>query len=148
RERVAGAGEEPNNIPSLGQVEEAMRRLRQGRAQEAAILFTAAASADKTIREAAEVGIRTLIEPMARALGAPVQGQLSQPEWTTQDLARVREWWSHHVDDASLKALLEQQERSSAWTWERDRLLRIREITSHVVKTDLYLTGPPFPSPR
>jgi hypothetical protein len=129
-------------------VHQAVNRLTAGQAPEAAILFTALASADNRVQTAAHEAIRAVVEPVAAALAAPVQGLLARPDWTPEDLARVRAWWSKHVDSANLKALLDHREESIARVWERDRLFRIREIAGQIIRTDLYMTGPPFPSPR
>ena len=32
--------------------------------------------------------------------------------------------------------------------WRRDRLFRIRAIAARIIRTDLYLTGPPYPGPK
>jgi len=41
-----------------------------------------------------------------------------------------------------------QREDFAALRWQRDALFRIREIAAQIIRTDLYLTGPPFPGPK
>ena len=85
---------------------------------------------------------------MADVLGSPVQSLLDQPALPAEQWQRVRDWWTRWVDDRAL---------AETWLcrWQFDHLVWLRAeidwdrwLASFVFRTDLYMTGPPFPSPR
>lgn len=130
------------------EIENAAAALEVGNASAAATLFTAAASDDTTLRGSARTALQRHVEPVLAALGAPLQGLSYRPEVSASDWAQVRSWWSLHVDDAQVRALLGNRERFAAFCEAREQLFRTRERASWIIRTDLYMTGPPFPSPK
>jgi hypothetical protein len=135
-------------LPGLEAVQEAATRLERGEAGAAEVLFQGAESGEPQIRTAARAAIEKTCRPVAQALAAPVieprgGGQVAWADW-----GRVREWWRWHVDDAAVKALARCREEFAGMVWQRDALFRIRHTASTIIRTDLYLTGPPFPGPR
>ena len=67
---------------------------------------------------------------------------------TGDQLSDARQWWRQFVDDETLEALWAQEDQFAALRRTRDRLFTIRRIAAQVIRTDLYLTGPPFPGPK
>jgi len=52
------------------------------------------------------------------------------------------------VNQESPGPILRDEEHFARLRWRRDRLFRIRSIAARIIRTDLYLTGPPFPGPK
>jgi hypothetical protein len=140
--------DEHETAPSLQEVEVAADRLLLGDSQAALILFRAAEIGHGPARDAARAAIEDICEPVAEALGAPVLQRLpsGQAMWShRRDVAR---WWSRHVDDQAVLTLPGHRDAFESMRQTRDSLFRIRQIASHVIRSDLYLTGPPFAGPR
>ncbi len=133
---------------TLGQVGRAAEALRAGLADEAASLFTAAVSDDKNIRSAARAALNQVVAPVLAALAAPVQDEFNRPRADDPDWARVRTWWQRHVDNQVLQAFWRSRPEFEAFRYRQQSLFHIREIAARIIRTDLYMTGPPFPSPR
>ncbi len=149
---VGGVVNRPQ-LPAAGplqraDIERAGRELAAGRAEAAGALFTAAQSDDTTLRSAAEDALRRVGRTVALALASPVQDELASGGSAPADWARVRLWWERYVDDQTLASLWVHRDDLTPLRGTRDMLFRIREIASHVIRTDLYLTGPPFPGPQ
>lgn len=126
-------------VTTEADIESAARLIEAGQAEAADILFGGLASADRDLRAAACKAMAKVVEPVARSRG--FWGGASEAH-------RLRTWWHAHVDEDMLLAWSRDIDHFAAMRWSRDRLFRIRRIASYVIRSDLYLTGPPFPGPR
>jgi len=52
------------------------------------------------------------------------------------------------TSDGSEGPILRDEEHFNRLRWRRDQLFRIRSIAARIIRTDLYLTGPPYPGPK
>jgi hypothetical protein len=148
----------PEDSPSapalrLGEVDDASvtrdaGKLQAGEAKAAEGLFAAAGSADAQLRQKAWAAFREVAQPVSRGLAAPAQDLVTADLPTENDLASIRLWWIRAVDDDILRQLWLDRQRYVRVLRDRDRLFRIRKIAGRVIRTDLYLTGPPYPGPK
>ncbi|HOW70766.1 MAG TPA: hypothetical protein PKY77_09205 [Phycisphaerae bacterium] len=145
RVRFWGPGGPPPTAPlnvkvtSPADIEVAIPQIEAGQTQAADLVFAGLVSDNREIRTAARHAIATVVEPIARRQGCPVI--VAPPD-------RFRAWWHENVNEETLLARTRDSEHFAALRWSRDRLFRIRQIASHIIRSDLYLTGPPFPGPR
>ena len=126
-------------VTSPAEIEAAIRLVQAGQVGAVDMLFAGLASEQKDVRTAARDGVMRVVEPVARAQGAPMG--IEKP-------ADLRAWWHAHVTEDILLAVNRDTEHFAALRWSRDRLFRIRQIASYIIRSDLYLTGPPFLGPR
>ena len=92
--------------------------------------------------------IRQIALPVAEALAAPEQDLLKFADWTPGQEEQLRTWWKNRVDDGNLTVCYVQKAQWETQQRRRDRLFEIQQIAGRIIRTDLYLTGPPYPSPR
>lgn len=133
---------------SITQVQAAAGRLHAGEAEAAKILFEAMRAESPEVRVAAMTEFRRAALPISQALAAPIEELLRSPAWDEGDLARVEQWWGESVKDGNLQAIWVRRSEWRPLLRRRDRLFTIQEIARRVIRTDLYMTGPPFPNPR
>ncbi len=126
----------------------ASRQLRSGQAGAAETLFAAARANDPEARRAAREALQTVGRVVAGATGAAVQAILAADDPSPEQWGRIRAWWQLEVDDRTLAEVWTHRDDFSALRDTRDALFGIRSIAKKVIRTDLYLTGPPFPGPR
>lgn len=136
------------SAPSREAIARAASRLRAGDAAMANPLFAALQADDPDLRRRAWTGFREVAQPVARATGAQVQGDLSGDVPNAAALARIRAWWDSRVDSETLDAVWLHRRDFEAIREERDGILTVRGNAGKIIRTDLYLTGPPFPGPR
>ncbi len=132
----------------MGAVAEAARRLDAGEAAAGEALLATAAHSDEAAARAAREAIRPAVRWMAAALGAPVQSMLENQELSPEGWACVRDWWRVAVDDANLRAVWVRRGEFAHFVKEREEVPHSRMWVGRVIRTDLYLTGPPFPGLR
>jgi hypothetical protein len=137
-----------SRVEGVAGVAEAARRVQAGEARAADALFTAAASEDTTVSAAARTALLQVAWPVAEAMAAPVQDVSLRPKPTPEDWTRVRRWWFGSVDDETVRVVLGAQGERARLRNTREVLFNIREMASRIIRTDLYLTGPPYPGPR
>ncbi len=134
---------------SPAEVEQAAQHLAQGDARAAEVLFAAAQTTDPELAQPARDALRQVGSPVARALAAPALDVWTN---TLRDepaaWANARDWWLQHVDDRTFQAVHQDPAHFAALRWTRGSLFRIRHTASRIIRTDTYLTGPPFPGPR
>ncbi|MFO0837132.1 MAG: hypothetical protein U1D55_01290 [Phycisphaerae bacterium] len=134
--------------PSEQTIADAANDLRAGHSAAAKVLFAAVAGDDAVLATSAGAPLREVAACVAEMLGAPVQVELAKPELSRDDWALVEAWWTQYVTNRTL-----------AETWlhrhDFDELIKLREEVPHarlwagrVIKTDTYLSGPPFPGLR
>ncbi len=126
----------------------AARQLESGDAAAGELLLAAAGASEGDTSAAAQASIRPAARWMAGALGAPVQPLLDRSELSRDEWERVRVWWRGGVDDANLRAVWIRRGEFAHFVEEREEVPHSRMWAAKVIRTDLYLTGPPFPGPR
>ena len=132
---------------SLHNVASAAGRLSLGESTAAEVLFAAMELEDQELRRRAWAAFVKVAAPIARATGASMQDVLVG-EQPPADRSRVYKWWRRSVDDRLLDRVWVHRDDFTAIRHTRDALFNVRSITADIIKTDLYLTGPPFPGPR
>lgn len=138
----------PKAVVSMGQVVAAAERLRNGEAKAGQILLEAVRSDDPLVRQTAMTEFRRVAVPIGQALASPVVELLDSGAFDGRDWAWVEQWWKDAVNDQTLEALWLRRGEWETLRRQRDRLFAIRDIASRICRTDLYMTGPPFPGPR
>jgi len=148
RELAEPSAEEPSPATGLEEVREASRLLAAGRADAARTLLAAVHSADPQVSRQAAEALRRVALSVARATADSVKDLLESDPLTPDGWARVGEWWSRAVDDELLEQVRFCREELADVREMRDELSRARALIARFVRSDLYLTGPPFPGPR
>lgn len=133
---------------SLVDIQKAAEQLDSGQAQAAGILFRGINSPDPKIRITAMTVFRQGAIAVAKALAAPVQDVLGRSDWSIAERAQVQQWWEDSVGDEALAVAWVRRAQWEPLQCRRDRLFTIQQIASRIIQTDLYMTGPPYPSPR
>lgn len=134
--------------PQPAEVARAADLLHAGRSSAAATLFDAIERGDPALREQAAAALLEVAVFTARAQAAPVQLVLDQPRRSVADWRSVRRWWEAHVDDAVLAVVWKRRFDFDALIKAREELPHARVWAAKVFRTDLYLTGRPWPGPR
>ncbi len=138
----------PPALPTPAEVRQAAERLKQGHAQAAELLFATAGATDPTLAEPARAALCQAGSPVARALAAPALEVWTDAHADPAAWAHARTWWLRHVEDRHLQAVHQDADHFASLRWTRGGLFRIREVARLIIRTDAYLTGPPFPGPR
>lgn len=134
---------------SLEQINELAAKLDAGNAEAgAALLALASGPGDATTAQAAQAALRPCVSWTANALGSPMapaldRGLVSPAEWK-----RIEEWWRGCVTSENLKAVWTRRGEFAHYEKGRADVPTARRLAGQVIRTDLYLTGPPFPGPR
>jgi len=89
-----------------------------------------------------------IIRHMAVALGAPIQPLLNQQELSPEDWKRVSAWWAAHADQQALDEVWHHRHDFDDLIYLGYEIDFDRHVAGLLIKTDLYLSGPPFPGPR
>ncbi|MGQ9651015.1 MAG: hypothetical protein ACUVXJ_12975 [Phycisphaerae bacterium] len=122
--------------------------LRAGQAVAAEGLFAAISGGGPRVADKAWSAFQEVALPVAKALAAPIQDAIAGEVPSHSDLSRIREWWHRAVDAEAMAQLWKERDRARWSMKERDKLFRIREVAGRIIRTDLYLTGPPYPGPQ
>jgi len=131
-------------------VEAAAEVLARGNAQAGERLLTAAVGGSPEVASAARTAFESVAGPFLEALGAPLEGGTAALDALGDD-ARWAErlaWWRRHVDPVTYASFQRNRDHFEQLQAQRSRLYNIRRTASAVIGSDLYLTGPPYPSPR
>ena len=112
-------------------------------------LFRGVQSPNATIASRAADLLDSVLGAATRALGAPEQFTF-ESDSPSRDWPGLRQWWFTQVDREVLCNLRYIQEDLSYLVKQREELPHGRVWAAKVfqLKTDLYLTGPPFPTSR
>ncbi len=137
-----------DTLPSDWDVELASGRLSGGRAEAALPLFSAVMSDNAELAATAESALRPVVQYMATALAAPIQSLLDAESLTQREWRQVAEWWVRSVDDTFLSELWLRRSDLDDLRWLRYEILWDRILAGHVIRSDLYLSGPPYAGPR
>lgn len=138
--------EHPTLADSL-EVEQAAAYLEAGYAAAAIPLLRVAADANHPLRREAEKTLRPVAEFMATALGARCQSVFDRSEVGAASWRDVAAWWTNGVRDDALRDLWQHRRDFDHLTWLRAENEFDRWIASGLIRTDLYLTGPPYRGP-
>ncbi|MCH7812522.1 MAG: hypothetical protein IID40_00745 [Planctomycetes bacterium] len=140
--------------PTESAIERAIERLAAGRADAAEVLFAGIAAneafggMDAVSLVRAATTMRDVATTLAVATADPIQDHLTQPELSIDDWKAVRGWWHRRVDDDLLRDVWLRRRDFAHYQDQLEEIDNGRRWVSLVLKTDLYLTGPPFPGPR
>ncbi|MBK8913726.1 MAG: hypothetical protein IPM64_03830 [Phycisphaerales bacterium] len=137
-----------DELPDVIDVAAAGASLDAGRADAGRLLFAARTSAGAAIRREAEERLRDAALVVARALADPIQMRLEVPNMDEADWSAVEAWWNQRVDDEQLRVVWQRRFDFDALLKAREELPHARKWAAKVFRTDLYLTGPPWPGPR
>ncbi len=132
---------------SLQNVTLAADALSRGRATAAETLFSAMDSSDAALRQASWEKFARVAGPVAVATAATTQDLLGNA-MLPNDWRRVRDWWRRRVTDRIVDRVWVRRDVFAKLRRRRERLAEVRAVTAGVIRTDLYLSGPPFPGPR
>jgi len=144
--------DEPLSIPrhtvSLAAIDRAAAALEAGRAEAAGTLLAAVQGAQPQFRERAGRVLLPIARRLAAATASPIADQLESNRIQDTDWGRVAEWWQRSVDDRMIVDLWINRGEGRALRTRLDRFNGIRRRAASIIKTDLYLSGPPYPGPR
>lgn len=146
-EENARMGESPEVAIDASRVVVATQRLARGDVAASDALFAGLAASDPGAREDARRAVRRLILPIVRGLGGPVP-ESGDDDALDEFRQELRQWWRNHVTADTLDEFGYAELDIAPLRAQRDRLYRIREIAGQIIRSDLYLSGPPFPGPR
>jgi len=125
----------PHNAAAL------LDRLREGEAGAAVGWFD-------LIRQGADVPaeqqrrFRSLVEPIAVATGQDPARFFPEPGRI--EVEPLERWWIDLVDDDTLAHVSMARDTLAPLRRQRGRLAAIRSTAARIIRTDLYLTGPPY----
>jgi hypothetical protein len=111
-------------------------------------VFAALESSAPAIHAAAQTQLENLLGVTARAMASPALRLVEKPDKTDADWAALRTWWHAEVTPQTLHDLRRVQEGLSHLLKLREELPHALYWASKAVRSDLYLTGPPFPTSR
>ena len=106
--------------------------------------YTSAVPIDKRDHD----NLLAITRALAGDLASNLQPLLAQDELTAEEWKRVSEWWRRDVDAALLELHWDRRQEFAQFIKEREEVPHSRMWAGKVVRSDLYLTGPPFPGPR
>ncbi len=148
-------GSSPNLLSSVsGQVpdaialNEAAARLDGGAVDAAGPLFAAVVSHEPALADQASGSLRPVLQYIARSTGSPVQSILDRPELSHEDWARLSEWWRARIDRRQFSELWLHRHDFDDLVWLRSEFDWDRYLASFVIRSDLYMSGPPYDNPR
>lgn len=157
RLRFAGADElarSPTMLPApiadRAELDKAIKAFQAGKARAGGRILATALEEPSEVRDAALTIYRQDIQPILAAVGL---GELEFSEsgdgHSTPGRARgLRTGWHHRVTDEVLMRLRRDGAHFAELRRARETLFAIRAVARKVIRTDLYLTGPPYPGPR
>ncbi len=132
---LESTADSPHNAAAL------LDRLRGGRAAAAVGLFDLLTRDPDALAGRREEFDR-LVGDVARSVGADAAPRVA--ESGSIDVVGLSEWWTNRVDDRILAHVSMARDTLAPWRRRRDRLAAIRSAAARIIRTDLYLTGPPY----
>lgn len=142
---IEGQAAEPlESSLAVTEVQTLAERFSAGDARAGAALLQIAASADHPRRAEAVALLRPVAEFVAGATGGPSLPSEQDP----QAWGEFADWWRTHVTDETLRDTWLLRADFAAYLKAREEVPHARMWVGKVIRTDLYLTGPPFPGPR
>ncbi len=134
--------------PSRKGVEHAAQRVRGGSSIAAEVLFAAIEVGAPHVSAAAAAELRPIAAYVARATAAPVQAMIDADATSPVNWAEVRRWWRGRVTDTVLQETWGWRARCREYDELMEEIPNARKHAARLIRSDLYLTGPPFPGPR
>ncbi|QDV90882.1 hypothetical protein RAS2_19660 [Phycisphaerae bacterium RAS2] len=129
------------------EVEQAAAYLEAGYAAAAIPLLQIAADEKHPMRSEAQVALRPVAECVSTALGARCQFVFDKPSPDAADWREVATWWALAVRDENLREVWQHRRDFEHLVWLRAENEFDRWIASGLIRTDMYLTGPPYRGP-
>jgi hypothetical protein len=123
---------------TVAQVAEIAERIEAGDAAALDDLLAGLISTSPDLRRAAAAEFVNRVMPVVEALGGPPDVSPSQ----------TRDWWHAHVRDIALRDIQRGRREFADLRHRRHQLYTITESAARIIRSDLYLTGPPFPGPK
>jgi len=158
RIRFTGPGRPPEVLPTAHHtfvepldIEQAARTFEQGQVEAGTALLAAAVSGTPELAERAKATFRRIAAPFLEAQASPVRPgptAATRPDEDANRWADLLAWWQQHVDAKTYARFQRERNHFRHLRAVRDRLFGIRRIAGRIIRSDLYLTGPPYPSPR
>ena len=142
--RLTFASEDSSAAPTVAapttvaQVAEIAQRIEAGDAAALDDLLAGLSSTNPDVRRAAAVEFVNRVMPVVEALGGPPAVSPSA----------TRDWWHAHVRDIALRDIQRGRREFIDLRHRVQMLYTIIEGAARVIRSDLYLTGPPFPGPK
>lgn len=137
-----------DQVPDDLGLNEAAARLDGGHVDAAGPMFAAVLSKEAPIAGQASDSLRPVLQYIARATGSPVQFILDRSALSPEDWTRLNEWWRTRIDDRQFSELWLHRHDFDDLVWLRSELDWDRYLASFVIRSDLYLSGPPYDNPR
>lgn len=148
RRELPPADEQKPQMIDEATVRQAIRDLAAGRAAAAELLFEAARDDSSPLGSEAADALLLVGQPIARALAAPEQRLIDDGDLSPSDAVAMRAFWRARVDNAVVSAFWLKRHDFDAFIHAREELPHARMWARALVRSDLYLTGPPFDAPR
>ena len=129
-------------------VRDAGSRLAAGDLAAADVLLTGLNSVDADIRARAEKSLIDAVLPVCNATADPCEIWLANSENADRAGGRAA-WWKRHMNAVTYELARSQPDSLAKLAAARERLNGLRGFFRWIfVRSDLYLTGEPFPDPR
>jgi len=141
-----GPSADTTPVVPLAAVHDAEARLLGGDAGAAEVLFAALAGSEP-MRERASMTLQTVAQAVAEATGSPLQNVLSAPSLSADEWNRVRCWWKAWVNERLVRDVWVGRQTLEPRHVQRRQVGDARRHIAQFLRTDLYLTGPPFAGP-
>lgn len=129
------------------EIEQAASYLEAGHAAAAMPLLRAAGDEKHPLQREAGKALRPVVEFVATALGAACQAVFDRSDVDAASWRDVAAWWTNSVRDEDLRDLWQHRRDFEHLAWLRAENEFDRWIASGLIRTDLYLTGPPYRGP-
>ena len=141
----------PVNAPATrAEVDATADSFAAGCAEAGEMLLAAAAMGDPHVASAAREAFARIGAPFLEAQGAPLwftedgaEAVLDDADWNTK-----RAWWRQRVDPNTYARFQRYRDYFDGLQTQRAALYNIRSTAGAIIRSDLYLTGPPYPGPR
>lgn len=98
--------------------------------------------------ELTDPAFQTIAHTLAESLGSPMQDVLAAKVLSASDWRRVADWWRSTIDDRTLELLWTRRDEFLPYLKAREEVHNQRRRLAEYIRSDMYLTGPPFAGPR
>lgn len=129
------------------EIQQAAAYLEAGYAPAAIPLLRIAMDERHPLQREAGEALRPVVEYAATALGAACQSAFDGPAMESAAWREVGKWWVTRVSDENLLGPWQHRRDFDHLTWLRAENEFDRWIASGLIRTDMYLTGPPYRGP-
>jgi hypothetical protein len=121
-----------------------------GSAEAGEMLLVAAATGNLEVASAARGAFARVGAPFLEAQGAPLRFAEDGSEAVRDDAnwSKKLAWWRHRVDPETYARFQRYRGYFEGLQTQRAALYNIRSTAGAIIRSDLYLSGPPYPGPR